>query len=373
MYYVGISGSYGGMNLGDEAILQSIITQLRRSAPVEITVFSRNPEDTVHRHHVEHAVPVRELSRNEITPEVKKLDLFILGGGGILYDADAKTYLREVEIAEEAGVPVMIYAVGVGPLRDPNNQKAVRDEICGATVITVRERTDRKILEDIGVKCPVIVTADPGLLLEPEPLPDDTLVRERMNSGRKLVAMSIREPGPAAPDIEARHYRSLLANTADYLVNRHDVDIIFIPMEKNYLDVQYSHSVISEMMRPQRTSVLDGDYTSGQILNLMGYFSFAVDMRLHFLIFAALKRVPFAPLPYASKVTGFINVLNIDMPPLAQMNTGKLIAYVDQSWDESDAIKKKLDEIIPRLKEDALENNRIAVELLKERAAIKQA
>ena len=46
LYRIGITGSYGGLNLGDEAILHSIITQLRRDLPVEITVFSRDPEDT---------------------------------------------------------------------------------------------------------------------------------------------------------------------------------------------------------------------------------------------------------------------------------------------------------------------------------------
>src|SRR5687768_1699204 len=83
MFRVGISGSYGGLNLGDEAILEAIITELRRALPVEITVFSRHPEDTLARHHVERAVPVRELSRYEVLPEIERLDLFILGGGGI--------------------------------------------------------------------------------------------------------------------------------------------------------------------------------------------------------------------------------------------------------------------------------------------------
>ncbi len=83
-YRIGISGSYGGLNLGDEAILQCIIQQLRRSVPAEITVFAKEPEDTLWRHKVEKAVPARRLNRDEITSEIEGLDLFILGGGGIL-------------------------------------------------------------------------------------------------------------------------------------------------------------------------------------------------------------------------------------------------------------------------------------------------
>lgn len=108
VYRVGISGSYGGLNLGDEAILQSIVTQLRGFGWMEITVFSRDAKDTLARHRVERAVAVRELSRDEVLPEVSSLDLFILGGGGILYDEGASVYLREVALAHEHGVPVLV-------------------------------------------------------------------------------------------------------------------------------------------------------------------------------------------------------------------------------------------------------------------------
>ncbi len=57
VFRVGISGSYGGMNLGDEAILQSIVRELRNSLPVEITVFSPNPKDSLSRHDVESGIP----------------------------------------------------------------------------------------------------------------------------------------------------------------------------------------------------------------------------------------------------------------------------------------------------------------------------
>src|ERR671923_1367252 len=148
LYRVGITGSYGGLNLGDEAILHSIIAQLRRDLTVEITVFSRDPEDTKRRHGVERAVPVRKMSRAEVVPEVERLDLLIFGGGGILYDADARTYLREVLVAKEHGVPVMLYAVGAGPLADANVQKAVREALDGVAAITVREKSAQQLLEE---------------------------------------------------------------------------------------------------------------------------------------------------------------------------------------------------------------------------------
>src|SRR3954469_24944190 len=148
---IGISGSYGGLNLGDEAILHSIIAQLRRDLEVEITVFSRDAEDTKRRHGVERAIAVRKLSRAEVQPEIERLDLLILGGGGILYDADARTYLREVLIAREKGIPVMVYAIGAGPLVDAGAQQAVREALEQVEVITVRERGAHQVLENAGL------------------------------------------------------------------------------------------------------------------------------------------------------------------------------------------------------------------------------
>ena len=100
-YRVGITGSYGGLNLGDEAILQSMIEQLRRELTVEITVFSRDAEDTRRRHKVERAVEVRKLSRAEVLPEIERLDLLLFGGGGILYDAEVKVYLVAAPAEQE--------------------------------------------------------------------------------------------------------------------------------------------------------------------------------------------------------------------------------------------------------------------------------
>jgi polysaccharide pyruvyl transferase CsaB len=364
IFRVGISGSYGGLNLGDEAILDGIVKGLRRALPVEITVFSRDADDTRSRHAVERVVPVRKLSRDEVLPEIQRLDLFILGGGGILFDGEAQIFLREVILAHEHRVPVMVYAISAGPLKERATQTMVREGLERAAVVTVRERDARRVLEDVGVHREIVVTADPALLLEPEPLPADALKREGLDNGRQLVGVSVREPGAAAPDISEATYHKLLADAADFMVDRYDADVVFVPLEPKMLDVQQAHAVVARMLRAQRATVLKGDYTSGQLVSLMRHFAFAVGMRLHFLIFASLQNVPFVALPYAPKVGGLIDDLGIEMPPLQQVSAGRLIAHIDHAWDRRRMLQARIRRALPSLRARALENNDIAARLL---------
>ena len=367
-YRVGITGSYGGLNLGDEAILQSMIGELRRELPgVEITVFSRDAEDTRRRHGIERALAVRKMSRAEVVPEIQRLDLLLFGGGGIVYDAEVKLYLREMLVAKELGVPVMVYAVGAGPLKDPAAQAAVRDALEGVHAITVRERAAQQVLEEAGVHRDVVVTADPALLLKPAALPRGFLKREGLEGRRRLIGMSVREPGVAAPDIDQKVYHALLANAADFMIDRWDADIAFVPMERSVLDTQHSHAVIARMLRAQRATVLKGEYSSAELLAMMGRFQFAVGMRLHFLIFAALRGTPFVALPYAGKVSGFLEDLKLPAPPLNLVNPGRLIAHLDESWDKRRSLKAHLARAVPPLQERARETIKIAVGLLEKK------
>lgn len=362
LFRIGISGSYGGMNLGDEAILDGILSQLRQTVRAEITVFSQNPEDTLARHKVEHAVPVRMLTRKEVSREIEGLDLFVLGGGGILYDRDAEKYLREVCLAHELGVPVFVYAVSAGPLTQPSARSAVRDALSKAAVITVRDRLGYRLLEDVGIDREIHLTADPALLTHPKELPLQALRTEGVEFERPLVGFSVREPGPAAPDIDPQHYYALLANTADFVVDRLDADVVFVPMERT--DVQHSHGVVAQMHRSERAEVLRRKYSAQETLDLLGRFEFAVGMRLHFLIFAALRGTPFVALPYASKVVGLLEDLDMETPPLGEIGTGQLIATIDRSWDTREEIRAKISRCLPALVSRARETNRLLVQQL---------
>jgi polysaccharide pyruvyl transferase CsaB len=363
-YRVAISGSYGGMNLGDEAILEVILRELRASVDVDVVVFSRNAKDTEQRHKVR-AIPIREMHKDDIIEELRKLDLFILGGGGILFDGLVEDMLRDVNWAKELGIPVMVYAVSVGPLKTPESKQLVVTALNKVDKITVRENEAKRILHDLGIEQEIEVTADPGLLLKPQLFTKEMLKMEGINPDTPLVGFSLREPGPAAPDLNIEQYHAILANAADFMVERFDAQVLFIPMEVgDNKDPQHSHAVISKMANAQRASVLKGEYSSAAVLGLMKHMSFAVGMRLHFLIFAGIQKIPFVPLPYATKVAGLLSDLEMPMAPIAALNVGKLCAFLDRSWDLRERIRKRLEVKVPPLQERARKTNQILCELL---------
>jgi polysaccharide pyruvyl transferase CsaB len=334
---IGVLGSYGGRNLGDEAILSGLLADLRQLEPrARLIVFSRNPAHTALAHPEVEAVPWEGVSRVDSAAILGQLDLLILGGGGILYDKEARRYLRVVRVAQERGLPLLTYAVGVGPLSETVDTGMVRETLAGATEVTVRDQESRMVLEEAGLTNPITVTADPAFLLEPEEFPAQWLREEGVPAGRRLVGLSVREPGRAAERLDVDGYHRLLAQIGDFLVHRIDAYVLFVPMERD--DIRHSNGVLSHMVAAERGRILHNDYSPRQVLGLMRHFDLAVGMRLHFLIFAAMMGTPFLPLPYAGKVFDLAQRLGV--PALRGVEReveGPLLAEVDRLWDEREA------------------------------------
>jgi polysaccharide pyruvyl transferase WcaK-like protein len=177
----------------------------------------------------------------------------------------------------------------------------------------------------------------------------------------------VREPGPAAPDLDAGRYHALVANAADYMIARFDAHVVFVPMEPAVRDTQHALAVMSAMQSPRRATVLRGDYSPGQILSLMAQFEFAVGMRLHFLMFAAMQGVAFVALPYAPKVGCLLEDLDIEAPPFRNVTVGQLLAHIDRSWDQRDLVRSLVDKGLPALKERAADTMQLLLATLRRR------
>ncbi len=332
---IGLLGSYGGYNIGDEAILQCVLGCLRSHRPrARLIVFSRDAEHTrAHQPAADEVVDWEGVPQKQVTDVLAGLDLLVLGGGGILYDGEARRYLKLVRAAQVRGVRTFAYAVGAGPLRERDDREAVRTVLADMDEVVVRDQESRLVLEEVGVERDLVVTADPALLLPPEPFTAEMMRQEGVPANARLVGMSVREPGRAAEKLDEGDYHALLADVADFLVRRLDAHVVFMPMERH--DVRHAHAVLSRMTAPDRGRILHSAYTPGQVLGLMSHLDLVVGMRLHFLIFAAVSGLPVLPLPYAGKVFDFARRLGAPaLVGVAREQVGLLLAEVDRLWDE---------------------------------------
>ncbi len=191
-----ISGYYGFGNIGDEAILATLVSVLRERRPdMQICVLSAKPEHTATAYQVQ-AAPRWDL--RSIWRELKAADLFISGGGGLLQDTTSLLsplyYLGLMRLARAAGTPYVILGQGLGPLRRSLVRWAARRCLSRAAAITVRDAESLDVARSLGVTGEINVTCDPAILLQPaEPASIQALLAGHgVNTARPLVGITVR-------------------------------------------------------------------------------------------------------------------------------------------------------------------------------------
>src|SRR6056297_2399375 len=134
-----ISGYYGFDNLGDEAILGSMIKMIKRINPdIEITILSNKAEQTSKRYDVN---SVYRYDTFKIMSTMKRSDIFISGGGSLLQDVTSMKsvpyYLGLIFLAKVFNLKTIFFAQGVGPLNSKFNRFLVSKVLKNTDYISV--------------------------------------------------------------------------------------------------------------------------------------------------------------------------------------------------------------------------------------------
>ena len=91
---------------------------------------------------------------------MSSLDVLISGGGSLLQDVTSKNgilyYLGIIKLAQLLGKKVMVYAQGIGPIREPRNRKLTAKILNKVQAITVRDFESRTELLEMGI--PMIIS-----------------------------------------------------------------------------------------------------------------------------------------------------------------------------------------------------------------------
>lgn len=323
-----IAGYFGLQNAGDEAILSAMLKDLTQfQHNLEFTVLSYAPGFIASEYSLS---TVFWSDWPKVADEIAMSDLVLLSGG-LLHDYDGvdlskilisqemgfESVVSIPILANQIGIPYMLYAIGVGPLHSDLSKMIVRDIVDRASICTVRDRGSKRLLQKIGSSPDhVQVTADPAFGIDPISTPQvkSILVTEfGSDLVHPLLGVALRSWNFRIPEEE--WLQEIIAGCDQYL-DHTDGTILFIPFHNHEILQSSDRSIsllVKERMRNRdRAFVLASNYRPREICGVIGNCDYVLGMRLHSLIFASKMCVPFVGLSYDPKVTNFIEEIGFD-------------------------------------------------------------
>lgn len=318
---IGIVGNYGNDNNGDEAILQSIIEQVKAafSVPSEnITVFSNNTLQTAAQYGVK-SYPLYYRKSNLYKTfyttyrlnrqYVSEFDLLIIGGGGILMDfyrREAHLYGTYAMMAQSTKVPYIIYGCGAGPLDTMTGKLMIRYMCKGADSVSVRDPESKQLLEQIGVKKDIIVIGDPAFTLHK---PKEQHAETPIKIGMSAVPVYNANYWPSGDMKKYEAYVEGVAKNLDTILENHNAHITFFAT-KYPQDVSATKDIQKVMKYAERTSIVDENLKPDALMDIASEQDVIIGTRLHSLIIATNSETPIIGISYHVKVNDFMKLID---------------------------------------------------------------
>ncbi len=377
-----ICGYYGFGNAGDELILAGILQGLRSLRPgLAATVVSGDPVSTRASHGVD-AVHWQDVPA--IVAGVRDADLVVVGGGGLFQeyagiDRDslfspqhyAITFYAEPAILGAlCGRPVMLYAIGVGPLVSEHGRRTVRAACEAARVVTVRDEESARLVASLGVDpARVRVTADPVFALATAggAGAQERLVDALLPGAGTLVGVSLR---PWDVGVASYFWEKEVAAGLDAFLAAHDARLLFVPFQgldrASENDARVAERVRALLRHPERAAVLPGDPDPNLLAAVLGSCDLVVGMRLHATILAAVSGVPCVALSYDPKVELSMRQVGAErfVVPLPDIEGRTVARLMEEALAGKEARRRELRERVDRLAQLARSDAVAAVELL---------
>lgn len=367
-----IHGYYGAGNFGDDIILHSIIKSLNKKIKgVKVTVLSRDMFP-IPAYHYGFKV-VSRYNFNEMKKAIKSADMLICGGGGILQDYsgfDMKSHFTNkkngidyygvpIELAYLYKVPVMLYAIGAGPLFDEKSRLNVKTILNWVDAVTVRDEESLATLKEIDPKKKIIVTSDPALNYLDES-------KNKSNSKKKYFGICIRDWYFRKYQREA--FVKSLASAADYNIKKYNRNLVIFSFCKSNADLKILQSLKNKIKHKDRVYI-EKNVTIGGAMKTISNMDYVIGMRLHSLITATSINKPVIGISYDCKIDNYMKRIGLDeyVIPLEGISKEKIVSQIDNINKNLNRASRKMKSKIDSLKNQEKENIDIAMQVLMKR------
>lgn len=371
-------------NRGDRAILTGAIKLIKDTVPqAEIWALSENPKKDEAWLGVNFLkIPVQSLSPFKLWKLVRfarTCDAVYWGGGEMLKDYTNKLglwyWVTKMHLVWRANSNLYGFYQGIGPTKSESSKKLIAWCVNHTRAFLVRDKESKERLIEWGATVPVVDSYDPAIISHSTAIDPVTLrkLEDTYDISEEFIQNSFgfgarnwfhyKHGGlipykykklfmPAQPEsTDSTALHDNLAKLADYIVEKHDLNITFFPMhlEKSEGDVKMARRIISQMKYGHRARVIDCDMlNSTEVIRAMSLCRGFIGVRLHSAIMATVANTPSMVLYYVDKGRKYFEQIGMNeynYPIEACIDPNKqteLRQKIDKLLKDSPKIKKRL-------------------------------
>lgn len=312
-----LNGYYGAGNFGDDIILLSIINSIREAGiQEEISVIAINKEKLPKL--PENVTTIKRSEKQELIEKMKECNMLITGGGGIFQDYSGFNMDRHIlkrdkgidfytipmEIAYLMEKPIMLYAVGVGPINNTQYKRFFEIILKWADVITVRDKTSFDNINQIQGNERLKLTADPGVNF----LDKDKRYTVKNSEYSRCVGICLRD-WFLMKDEEL--FLDELAQSVDYITEYYGMKVVIFPFCTSGKDKELLQKLYEKINNKSCVN-LKIDIDIDTALEIVTQVELLIGMRLHSLIVASSTNIPIIGINYDNKIEEYLKCLGLE-------------------------------------------------------------
>jgi len=328
------------------------------------------------------SLDLHRLANEELLREYSSSDVIIdLSGDGFTDDYGSMASIiscYDILLCKFLNKPMVIYAQSIGPFKTKLTKSLSKFCLNRVDLLIVRDEITKNYLQEIGIANTIHFTADSAFLLEAPPYEkiQEILVKENIDTNeRPIIGISASQH---IYDLELKKTKSnsgnpyimLVVKIVDYLVEKLNAQIIFVPHVTNDdrpVDDRFVAKKICEITKNKdKIRLIDSEYSPGELKGVIGQCDLFIGARMHANIAATSMCVPTLAIAYSHKSYGIMSMLGMEKYVLnfRTMTFDEMILRIDDLWVNREKIRMELTLNVGVLKERALRNGELVKGLL---------
>jgi polysaccharide pyruvyl transferase CsaB len=360
-----IIGAYGCGNVGDEAILEGMLTKLNQTYPnAEIKVFALNERYIQNLFSIETVSQVltrglswrviKDFNFNGMLRAIYKSDMVMIGGGSLIHERTKYNLLYYYSLAlwaKAAGSKICYVGLSISKIKSRLGKFLAKRLLSLGEYITVRDEVSFSNVKALNPSTQYRLSWDLAFLN-----PESSITKHydlHLEIPKGYIAINIcgwfrsEEYWHPNPQLHLQRKKKV-AELIDQLIDKYNKKIVLLNTVTP-TDSAVCYEILEYTKNKNFVSVVDQELTPYTMKKVITQADVLIGMRLHALIFSAIVGTPFVAFNYDDKVKSFVERLGIKDIPVLEVeeldNTSFLLEVIEEVCSRHERIQKKLQEV----------------------------